>query len=76
MTTDTARRDILERIGNTRDTIAQAAAEGAALRGELGPQAQLLAMSEQYKRLKAAGRLDEAKAIKAQALAIHAAMRH
>jgi hypothetical protein len=53
MTTETARRAILESIGNTRDVIEQARMEGAALRGELGVAAQILAMSELYKRLKA-----------------------
>ncbi len=74
MTTETARRDILEAIGNTRDVIDQATMEGAALRGELGPEAQILAMSEQYKRLRAAGELEAAAAVKAQAYAIYEAM--
>lgn len=74
MTTDTLYRDILENIGNTRDVIDQAHREGCALRGEFGPEAQLLALSEVYKSLRAAGRLDEAKAVKAQAVAIYEAM--
>jgi hypothetical protein len=44
----------------------QAQMEGAALRGELGPQSQILALSEVYKEHKAAGRLAEAAAIRAQ----------
>lgn len=71
MTTTTLYRDILESIGNTRDVIDQAHREGCAIRGELGPEAQILALSEQYKRLRAAGRLDEAAAVKAAALAIY-----
>lgn len=70
MTTSTARRDILDSIGNTRDVLAQAAREGAALRGECGPEAQLLAMSELYKRLRAAGKVDEAKAIRERGIAL------
>jgi hypothetical protein len=73
MTTETARRAILESIGNTRDVIEQARMEGAALRGELGVAAQILAMSELYKRLKAQGRDEEAQAVKTEAYAIHAA---
>ena len=50
----------------------QAAREGAALRGELGIDAQLRAMSEQAKALRAAG--DEAgyQVIKAEAIKINA----
>lgn len=55
----------------TKTTYAQAAAEGAALRGELGVDAQLIAMSALYLELKAAGRLDEARAIRAQAIIIY-----
>lgn len=73
MTTETARRAILERIGNTRDVIEQARLEGAALRGELGVSAQILAMSELYKTLKAQGLAEEALAVKAEAYRIHAA---
>lgn len=58
----------------TRDRYAQAMLEGAALRGELGPRAQLTAMSEQYKALKAAGRDDEARAVRAAAAAIYATL--
>jgi hypothetical protein len=57
----------------TRDSYSQAAREGAALRGELGTDAQLLALSELYKELKAAGKLEQAQAVKAQAYAIHQA---
>ena len=58
----------------TRDRYAQAQREAAALRGELGPRAQLTAMSEQYKALKAAGRDDEARAVRAAAAAIYATL--
>jgi hypothetical protein len=54
----------------TKTSHAQAAAEGAALRGELGTQAQLIAMSAQYLELKAAGKLVEAQAVKAAAIKI------
>lgn len=73
MTTAQHKAAILDRIGDTRYRLNQAAAEGAALRGEFGTDAQLLALSEQYKALKAAGRLDEAAAVKARAYAINAA---
>lgn len=70
MTTTTHHRDILAQIGNTRDVISQADNEGRALRGEFGVRRQLVAMSEQYTRLKAAGRVEEAAAVKAAALTI------
>lgn len=73
MTTTAHRRDIIAAIANTRDVLAQADNEGRALAGDFGPERQILAMSEQYKRLRAAGRLDEAAVVKAQAYAIHAA---
>lgn len=55
---------------DARFRIWQAEQEGAALRGEFGPRRQLRAMSEQYKALKAAGRLDEAAAVKARGIEI------
>lgn len=55
----------------TKTSHAQAAAEGAALRGELGIDAQLLAMSAQYLELKAAGKLEAAQAVKAAAMKIN-----
>lgn len=57
----------------TRDSYSQAAIEGAALRGELGIERQLRAMSAKALELRAAG--DEAgyQAIKAEALKIYAA---
>jgi len=58
----------------TRDRYAQATLEGAALRGELGPRAQLTAMSEQYRELRAAGRSDEARAVRAAAAALYATL--
>lgn len=64
-----ARNDIKARL-ETRDRYAQTSTEAAALAGELGTDVQLVAMSEQYKALKAAGRLVEAQAIKAAAIAI------
>lgn len=70
MTNAAARNDIKARL-ETRDHYAQTAAEAAALRGDLGTEAQLVAMSEQYKALKAAGRHAEAAAVKAAAIAIN-----
>lgn len=55
----------------TRDSYSQASREGAALRGELGKDAQLLALSELYKELKAAGKMEQAAAVKEMALAIY-----
>lgn len=66
---------ILARIADTRYHVAQAALHGAALRGEFGPARQILAMSEQYKALKAAGRTEEAAAVKAAAVAINDALK-
>lgn len=51
----------------TRYRYEQAAREGAALRGELGKEAQLIAMSAQYMQLRAQGKVDEARAIRAAA---------
>lgn len=70
MTTTSLRRDILEAIGNTRDVLSQADNTGRALRGEFGAHRQLVAMSEQYRALKAAGKVEEALAVKAAAFAI------
>lgn len=50
---------------------AQAAAEGRALRGELGIDSQLLAMSELYRELLAAGDIKGARAVKARAVTIN-----
>jgi len=55
----------------TKDSHAQAAIEGAALRGELGIERQLRAMSAQYLELRAAGKLAEAAAVKAAAQQIY-----
>lgn len=74
MTTTQHRNEILARIGDCDWHIDQAALEGAALRGEFGPARQILAMSERYKALKAAGRLDEARAVKAAAVEINNAL--
>ena len=54
----------------TRARYEQAAREGAALNGLLGKNAQILALSEVYKELRAAGEFEKAEAVKAQALAI------
>lgn len=70
MTTTTLHRDILASIGNTRDVLSQADTEGRALRGEFGVRRQLVAMSAQYHRLRAAGKVEEAAAVKAEAYAI------
>ena len=56
---------------DARFVVDQADAEGRARRGEFGVERQLVALSEVYKQLKAAGRLDEAQAVKAQAYAIY-----
>ena len=58
----------------TRDRYAQAQHEAAALAGELGGEAQLTAMSEQYKQLRAEKRYDEARAVRAAAAAIYATL--
>jgi len=71
MTRNRATIAYIARIEASRDIVSQAAAEGAALRGEFGINAQLLAMSEQYKELRAAGRLDEAWAVRARAIEIN-----
>jgi hypothetical protein len=70
MTTDTLHRDILANIADTRRVVEQARLEGAALRGELGVRAQLTAMSQRYNDLRAAGKVEEAAAVKAEAFAI------
>jgi len=57
----------------TRDRYHQVTLEGAALRGELGIDAQLIALSAQYLELKAAGKLEQAQAVKARAYEIHQA---
>lgn len=51
----------------------QAATAGAALRGELGVERQIVAMAALYHELRAAGKLAEAAAVKAEAYAIHSA---
>lgn len=48
----------------------QARRESAALAGDLGVHAQLIAMSAVYHELKAAGQLDDARAIRLAAIAI------
>lgn len=55
----------------TRNSYSQAAIEGAALRGELGIDAQLIAMSELGKAMRLAG--DEAgyQALRTEAIKIH-----
>jgi hypothetical protein len=70
MTTTAANRDYLNQLGNTRDVISQAENEGRALRGEFGVTRQIVAMSALYLRLRKAGKLEEAAAVKAQAQAI------
>lgn len=63
--------EILEAAdGNIRFRLAQAELEAAALRGEFGLQRQLVAMSAKYNALKNAGQDDEARALKAQAIAL------
>lgn len=55
----------------TKSSYSQAAREGAALNGDLGITAQLVAMSAQYLALKADGKLAEAAAVKAAAQRIY-----
>jgi hypothetical protein len=74
MTTQQHKAEILARIGDTRYHINQASAEGAARRGEFGPERQLLALSAWYKELKAAGQLEAAAAVKAQGVALYKAL--
>lgn len=71
MTTKQAAQIELDRIADTRYRVEQARMEGAALRGEFGVRRQLLAMSEQYKALKAAGKVEEAAALRARAIEIN-----
>jgi len=54
----------------TRAGYRQAQAEGDALAGRLGPQAQILALSERYAELRRAGRMEEAAELRRQAIAI------
>ena len=70
MTTSQHAAQTLDSIGNTRDVISQADAEGRALRGEFGPRRQIDALSAQYQALIAAGQLDEAVKVKALAQTI------
>lgn len=58
---------------DARNRTTWAVVEGAALRGELGEQAQRVALeswSAEYKALKAAGRADEARELKAMVLRV------
>jgi len=71
MTTTQHRNEILDRIGDCSYRKAQAALQGAALRGEFGRRRQILALSERYKELREAGRFEEAAVVKAQAYAIN-----
>jgi len=73
MTTKQSNAAELARIADVDYHINQASAEGAALRGEFGTERQLIAMSAQYSELKAAGKLDEARAVRARAIEIDAA---
>lgn len=64
----------LEQIAtDARNRTSWAVVEGAALRGELGDEAQRVALeswSAEYKALKAAGRVAEAQALKAMVLRV------
>ena len=75
MTPKQAAKNELARLGDCDYHVNQAALVGAALRGEFGPARQILAMSERYKELKTAGRLDEAAAVKAAAHEINNALK-
>lgn len=70
--TNTAARNAIHASLETASSHAQAAAEGAALSGQLGIDAQLLAMSALYLELKAAGKNEAAAIIRGRALAIDA----
>lgn len=72
MTLTAANRTELDRIASDYP-LRQAQAEGDALAGRFGVERQLVAMSALYLRLRTAGRLDEARAVKAEAQAINAA---
>ena len=67
----TAQRTIHTAL-ETRDRLNQATMEAAALNGELGIDAQLIAMSGLYLELRAAGKLVEAQAVKAAAIELNA----
>jgi hypothetical protein len=71
MTTSQHKAEILASIGNTRDVLSQADNTGRALRGEFGINRQLVAMSEQYKALKAAGKVEEAQRVKQEAYRVY-----
>lgn len=65
----------LRRHGDAQDEArrwraSQVSREVAALNGELGPEAQIIALSAHYMELRAQGKYDEAKAVKQQAYAI------
>jgi hypothetical protein len=68
----TAQRNIHTAL-ETRDRLSQATMEAAALSGELGLDAMLIAMSQAYMDLRAAGRFEEARAMKLRAIALNAA---
>lgn len=67
------RRQLEQMATDTRTRLDAAAVQGAALRGELGREAQqtvLRQLSAEYRALKAAGRTDEAAKLKAMVLAL------
>ncbi len=64
------RSAILAQMEAQRWQASQARREQAAINGELGQAAQIIALSEVYKSLRAAGRMDEAQALKARVNAI------
>lgn len=68
----TAAQLITKIEADTRWQLDQAAREAAALNGELGIDAQLLAMSEVYKQLKSEGKDAEAREIKNRAIELKA----
>jgi hypothetical protein len=64
-----------EQFATDRWQCDQARIQCAALNGELGLNTQLIAMSAAYGELMAGGFVDEARALKAQAQAVHAAQK-
>lgn len=70
---NTSTRSAIKAQLETRDHYAQAAAEGAALRGELGSERQIRALAARYAELRAAGEINAARVLKYQAIVIRAA---
>jgi hypothetical protein len=67
-------RIVHDQLDLQRWQASQAHIQIAALNGELGPEAQIIALSALYMELRAQGRMDEARALKDQAYAIREAL--